>query len=338
MELIGDAIAAVENSNGGKLKPSKMFKRLDIDGDGYISMSDLKTACDKFRIPHTSTDLHAVFSALDKHDAGSVDIGEFTRNYALHQGNLMDAMARPIKAVYHEGGIEYAGPVQDQIDAQEQQVAAAQAANDAAHAVHNSGKPHRATSAPPSQADALGTPRSSAAGSTRSQISRTGLSIATPSVSSSIYEREVGLITGRARVTDVIRARCSAWKPNKHEIFTAPARTRYGMTVFPDTRHVTEHDMPLSASYMPESERFKTTNSVQSLFAVPDARNPQVEDAMKKHARNEFRVERIRQRQREFTERCWAANQAAQDFDELKVARKALNQLNYERKCKMACA
>jgi len=334
MELIGDAISAIENSNGGKLKPSKMFKRLDIDGDGFISMSDLKTACDKFKIPHTSSDLHAVFSALDKHDAGSVNIGEFTRNYEMHQGNLMDAMARPIKAVYHEGGIEYAGPVQDKINEMEAQVAAAHAENEAAHAAHAAG--NRSTSAPPSRPDAA-SPRSTA-GSSRSQMCRTGMSIATPSVSSSIYEREVGLITGQARVTDVIRARCAAWKPSKHEIFTAPAKTRYGMTVFPDTRHVTEHNMPLSASYMPESERFKTTNSVHSLFAVPDARTAQVEDAMKKHARNEFRVERIRQRQREFTERCWAANQAAQEFDELKVARKALNQLNYERKCKMACA
>lgn len=29
MEALADAIALVENSNGGKLKPSKMFKRLE---------------------------------------------------------------------------------------------------------------------------------------------------------------------------------------------------------------------------------------------------------------------------------------------------------------------
>ena len=30
MEALADAIALVENSNGGKLKPSKMFKRLEL--------------------------------------------------------------------------------------------------------------------------------------------------------------------------------------------------------------------------------------------------------------------------------------------------------------------
>merc|ERR1719193_1216013 len=324
---MGEAVSQVENSNGGKLKSSKMFKRLDIDGDGYLTLSDLKSACEKFRIPHNSADLHAVFSALDKHDAGSVDIGEFTRNYQLHQGSLLDGMSRPIKSVYHEGGVEYCGPVQDTIDAQEREVAASQAANDAAHEAFATGQAGRAgSSARARTADsARGSVAGSAQGSVRSQMSRTGMSIATPSV----YEREVGLITGAARVSDVIRARCSAWKPQKSELYTAPAKTRFGMTIFPDTRHITETTMPLSASFMHDGERFRTTNSVHSLFSAPDPKHPQTQDAMQKHARNEYRVERIRQRQREFTERCWAANQAAQEFDELKVARKALNLLNY---------
>lgn len=71
---------------------------------------------------------------------------------------------------------------------------------------------------------------------------------------------------------------------------------------------------------------------------MPDHTDPQAEDAMRRHARSEFRVERIRQRQREFTERCDVANEAARQFDELKIARKALNQLNYERRCHMSCA
>jgi len=329
MELLGDNISAVENSNGGKLKSSKVFKRLDMDGDGYITLSDLRGACEKYKVPNSSADLHAFFSELDIDDKGSVDIGEFTRNYQIKQGSLLDNMAKPIQAVYHEGGVQYAGPVQDELDKKEREVADRQAANTAAHEAHHKASlgeaaGSRSCSAPPS------------AGSARSQMSRTGASIATPG--SAIYEAEVGLITGRARVSDVIRARCSQWKPTKTELYTSPARSRFGMTVYPDTRHVTEASMPLSASYMHDSERFKTTNSVHSLFAVPDHRNPQVEDTMRKHAKNEFRVERIRQRQREFTERCWAANEAAQEFDELKIARKALNQLNYERKCRMACA
>mmetsp|Transcript_1754 Transcript_1754/g.5012 ORF Transcript_1754/g.5012 Transcript_1754/m.5012 type:complete len:111 (-) Transcript_1754:128-460(-) len=106
----------------------------------------------------------------------------------------------------------------------------------------------------------------------------------------------------------------------------------------PAPRHITEANMPNCSHYMPDSERFKTTSSMSSIFAVPDHRSPQMEDTMRKHARSEFRVERIRERQREFSERSHAANEATREFDELKVARKALNQFNYERKCRMSCA
>ncbi|CAE8622902.1 unnamed protein product, partial [Polarella glacialis] len=108
--------------------------------------------------------------------------------------------------------------------------------------------------------------------------------------------------------------------------------------VYPDTRHITEPTVPNCSCSMGDSERFKTTNNVNSLFATPDSSYPQAADTMKKHARQEFRVERIKNRQRDFAERCWAANEAAQQFDEMKVARKALNLLNYERKCHMASA
>lgn len=110
------------------------------------------------------------------------------------------------------------------------------------------------------------------------------------------------------------------------------------MTYYPDTRHVTEPSVPMAHSYLPDSERFKTTNNAMSMFAVPDHRHPSDEDAMKRHARREFRVERIKQRQQEFTERCAAANEAAREFDELRIARKAMNTLNYERKCHMSVA
>merc|ERR1719281_1925980 len=52
MELINDSLMAVESSNGGKLKPSKAFKRLDSDGDGHLTLSDLQKACSKYKIPH----------------------------------------------------------------------------------------------------------------------------------------------------------------------------------------------------------------------------------------------------------------------------------------------
>merc|ERR1719498_880297 len=113
MESINDALAEVENSNGGKLKPSKIFKRLDVDNDGFISISDLRTAFEKYKIPHTSADLHAAFTCLDKGDNGSVNIGEFCRNYEIHQGSMLDNMQKPIRSVYHEGGVDNGGPVQE---------------------------------------------------------------------------------------------------------------------------------------------------------------------------------------------------------------------------------
>jgi len=337
MEALADAIALVENSNGGKLKPSKMFKRLDFDNDGYLSLSDLRSACEKFKIPNSSADLHALFSLLDKNDQGAVDIGEFTRNYQVHQGSLLDSMMRPIKSVKHEGGIEYGGPVQEKIDTQMREL----------EERHHS-QALRSSSAPPNSGDDVASeaasrqhsavlPRSgSNAGSNRSQISRTGASIA--SSGAPIYEPQVNQLTGKARISDVIRARFNAWKPDKSELYTSLPKTRFGMTIFPDTRHVAEPSVPLCSHTMGDAERFKTTNNMYSIFSVPDHQNAQAEDTMRKHATREFKVERIRARQRDFEERCWAANEAAQQYDEMKVARKAMNLLNYERRCHMSCA
>mmetsp|Transcript_42041 Transcript_42041/g.116082 ORF Transcript_42041/g.116082 Transcript_42041/m.116082 type:complete len:1038 (+) Transcript_42041:84-3197(+) len=328
MDQVNDAISTLECSNGGRLKPSRVFKLLDMDGDGYVTMSDLKTALEKYKVDHSHADVHAMFSALDRHDSGSVDIGEFTRNYTISSGSVLDAMQRPIEAVYHEGGVHYGGPVQQLIDERDREIAEGRGPGNMPKAND------RAASAPPNGAasDAGGSERSR-----RSQISRAGMSIAGSDVPM-IYAPEVARLTGKGRVSDVIRARYSQWKPQKSELYTSMPKTRYGMTCYPDTRHVTEANVPLSSSYLHDNERFKTTNSVQSIFAVPDHRTPQIEDAVKKHARNEFRIERIRARQREFADRCSAANEACQQFDELKIARKALNQLNYERKCSMACA
>jgi len=339
MELITDAISEVENSNGGKLKASKIFKLLDIDNDGFVSISDLHTACEKFKVPNTTADLHACFTALDKGDHGSINIGEFTRNYEIHQGNIMDNMQKPIKSVYHEGGIEFGGPVQEALDAKEREMIMKQGTVEGKDfsasgpvdvgSVRSSryGSDRRGSSAPVPGSERAGSRRSGH--STISCLSSTG--------SSMIYENQVARMTGKGRVSDVIRARCDAWKPQKSELYTSAAPTRYGMTIYPDTRHVTEANVPLSHSYLGEGARFKTTNNVKSIFSVPDHSDHQAEDAMRRHARGEFRVERIRQRQREFTERCDVAENASRSFDESKIARKALNQLNYERRCHMSC-
>eukprot|EP00913_Durusdinium_trenchii_P030247 g28337.t1 len=182
----------------------------DFDNDGYLSLSDLRSACEKFKIPNSSADLHALFSLLDKNDQGAVDIGEFTRNYQVHQGSLLDSMMRPIKSVKHEGGIEYGGPVQEKIDTQMREL----------EERHHS-QALRSSSAPPNSGDDVASEAASRQHSAvlprsnRSQISRTGASIA--SSGAPIYEPQVNQLTGKARISDVIRARFNAWKPDKPE-------------------------------------------------------------------------------------------------------------------------
>merc|ERR1719215_24502 len=100
---------------------------MDVDADGYISLRDLKAALDKYKVKYSTADIHAMFSELDKDDHGSIDIGEFTRNFEMHQGNLMDNMAKPIKCVYYEGGVGYSGPVQDELDQKSAEIANRQA-------------------------------------------------------------------------------------------------------------------------------------------------------------------------------------------------------------------
>ncbi|CAJ1392209.1 unnamed protein product [Effrenium voratum] len=63
----------------------------------------------------------------------------------------------------------------------------------------------------------------------------------------------------------------------RSELYTALPKTRFGMTIFPDTRHVAEPSVPLCSHSMHDSERFKTTNNVHSVFSAPDHRNPQVQ-------------------------------------------------------------
>merc|ERR1711924_244930 len=122
MELINDSLMSVEASNGGKLKPSKAFKRLDMDGDGHITLTDIEKACEKYKIPYTNADIHAVFSQLDKGDVGSIDIGEFTRNYEVHTGSLLDNLQKPVAGAYHEGGTMVGGPLLERQLAREREL------------------------------------------------------------------------------------------------------------------------------------------------------------------------------------------------------------------------
>eukprot|EP00438_Fugacium_kawagutii_P009777 Skav218798 [mRNA] locus=scaffold1140:254662:268689:+ [translate_table: standard] len=83
----------------------------------------------------------------------------------------------------------------------------------------------RSSSAPPNSGDdgasehgsrqnPLHRAGSDAGSGSRSQISRTGASIAG---SAPIYDMQVNQLTGKARISDVIRARFNAWKPDKSQ-------------------------------------------------------------------------------------------------------------------------
>jgi len=111
MEDIQDSIQEVERGNGGKTRPFKIFGRLDVDGDGYLTLSDLQAACRRYKVPCSNACLHALFSALDREDNGSVNSAEFLNNFEVSDGTLLDQMQAPIKGVRHEGGTLFGGPL-----------------------------------------------------------------------------------------------------------------------------------------------------------------------------------------------------------------------------------
>jgi len=265
MDQIHDAVALVEISNGGQVKASSTFHRFDEDNDSYISLTDLEHGLRKLKISFDNKDLHALFSALDKNDDGSVDIGEFTRNFEVHHGSILERMQKPVKC----GGAVQLG---------EQEPLGSNPAPGAG------GK----------SSDRM-----------RSQISRVGSAIATPG------------------------------KMHEAEPILKPL-TRHGATIYPDTRHITEANVPGASAYLSEYNRLKTTNQVRSIHAVQGPDLPHIEDKMRKCAAMEFRVERIRNRREEFEKRALIANEVAREFDDLKVARKAMNLLSYEMRCKHA--
>merc|ERR1712014_551563 len=119
-------------------------------------------------------------------------------NFEVHQGSLLDNMEKPIKSVYHEGGVENGGPLQEKIDARNASIAGNQ-------------RMTRAESAPPGTSSDNG--RESRAGST---MERQGSATSLASVGQSIMQRPLeGQKPPKGRVSDVIRARTSQWKPHK---------------------------------------------------------------------------------------------------------------------------
>ncbi|CAD7929435.1 unnamed protein product [Amoebophrya sp. A25] len=134
-------------------------------------------------------------------------------------------------------------------------------------------------------------------------------------------------------VTQVIKARTDRWKPKKHELYTRLPPGRFQRTLYPDTRGTIEPIPDKSiASYMPDEQRFKTMSLAHSIYAAPDSEIPARFDRLKSMAIREFRVNRLQNRIAEIGKRKELAEEAAREFEEKRIARKALNLMNYERK------
>ncbi|CAD7941484.1 unnamed protein product [Amoebophrya sp. A120] len=134
-------------------------------------------------------------------------------------------------------------------------------------------------------------------------------------------------------ITQVIKARTDRWKAKKHELYTTLPPGRYERTQYPETTHVTQPIPHESiASYLPEERRFKTMSLAHNVYAAPDPEVPARMDRLKSMAIRDFNVRRIQHRQAEISHRQALAEEAAREFEEKRIARKALNQLNYERK------
>lgn len=89
------------------LRPFNIFKRLDLDNDGYITLSDLKQACDSKSIPLSDEDCSALMAELDKSKTGSVNVGEFCKSFFVPQNSILDQIQRRFIGVSREAGSEY---------------------------------------------------------------------------------------------------------------------------------------------------------------------------------------------------------------------------------------
>lgn len=78
-----------------------------MDNNGYITLSDLKLACQRRDIPMSDVDCLALMTKLDPTKQGSVDVSEFTRAIAEQSPSFLDQLERVIVGVSREGGTAY---------------------------------------------------------------------------------------------------------------------------------------------------------------------------------------------------------------------------------------
>jgi len=374
METIYDELERKEVSNGGKLKIYKIFKRLDDDNDGYITLQDMQLAFEKLKIQLQADDAHALLTHLDPNDVGAIDLPSFAKTFELHQGTFIDGMQKPVRGVFRCGGAIFGGPVQDRIREEDAKIEAREAEqrremNQAyeeqartknsvspgggeAHADADAGadacvgsgavagqnstgipQPGTPTGSQPNNDDVI-QEGALKVDDTIVQPSERSVGISEPmtpySVTSSMRDPNV------YRVSDVIISRSNKWKVRKHAPLPLPPG-RFSRTLYPDTRHITQPMDPRSGSFLHDLQRFQTTSLSCNILAKPDAISPQVMDALNKNATREFRVERIRNRRIEQQMKIEAMDEFQRDYDERRIARKALQKLNYERRVRLAC-
>jgi len=360
MELIQEALEKKHTSNGGRLKVFNIFKRLDTDGDGYVSLQDLQKVANKYQIHLNPDDAHAFLTECDPSDQGAVDLPDFTKGWQIYQGCFLDGMQKPVRGVFRSGGALFGGPVQDR-HREEMAVEAAEAEKDRKEfeaaqtrrmqqSTNEDGpiSPRKSGSFEGNDTPKTQTPTSSLG--SQSPMERDGRNQQEPMGSSARARSEPPQTPGSIvssipssyrdpvvyRISDVISNRCRRWKPHKRDPLPIPP-TRFARTLYPDTRHITEPMDPRSGSYLHDAHRFTTTYLSTRIDTVPDPICPQVRDAMDKRATTEFRVDRIQKRNEGLALRREASDAVYRDFDEKRIARKALDKLNYERRVRMSC-
>jgi hypothetical protein len=348
MECIADGVRGFESAGSGFLVPSRIFKRLDLNNDGFVNLKDLKNACQKYRVPLDEQTCAAVLHNLDTDKKGSVNMKEFLRTFETHGGSILNSMQREFVGVRRDGkGIYRAVKSSTTVD--DVSSSAAESTVSKSSTCTGSSRNSKTTKSKSVVLSDVSSNAKSKEGSGRSHERRhrssashissmrslsnnhdqssSGASVISGLSSSSSVAASAPLV----RVTDVIRSRI------KRE-FIDDARhhpTRYGLTIYPNTKHITE---PLNygagvknPALATDHDRHRTSYQSRQLWSLPD---PLCTSALDKHhaaEAHEFKRLFNANRIAEMSVRETAKNEAAKDYDKKRILKKKQNLANYEK-------